>query len=320
MQLKNKVEAVLFAVGKKINVEEVARLCSCSVAEAENALKEIQKDYDEKNGSLMVSNIENMWKFNVKQEYVDLVRDLIKETDLDVQTMETLAMIAYLSPVLQSEIVNKRTPAVYDHVKQLEEMGFVTKVKKGRSRELKITEKFYDYFDIDKGKVREMFDKFKGQELKIEQQEDELINLEEERKKEQEELQKHIQEKQKPLSLGDSLNKLDGGVEASDVETEYDEMIKAQKEEERKKEERKKELLQKRKEREKEERKRLRELEKKANRAESFGGGKIKADDEDDEDDDKLNGVQKKKVDEDISEEVDILNKDIESLRNELDE
>jgi len=252
MELKNKVEAVLFAIGKKIDINEIARLCSASVENVSGALAELKKEYDSKQGSLIVSNVENMWKFNVKPEYLDLVRDLIKETDLDMQTMETLAMIAYLSPVMQSELIERRTPAVYDHVKELEEMGFITKVKKGRSRELRITEKFYDYFDIDKGKVKELFDKFKQRDSEIGTKENELVQLEQQRSQESEQLKKHIEENAKPLSLAEELNSLDGGVAPQDVEKGYDEMIKLREEQDKLKEQRKKELLKLKKQKERE--------------------------------------------------------------------
>jgi hypothetical protein len=79
--------------------------------------------------------------------------------------METLALIAYKSPVMQSEIIDMRGAGAYDHIGLLEEKGFISKDKFGRTFKLKIAQKFYDYFDIEGDKkLRQMFKSVKKPE------------------------------------------------------------------------------------------------------------------------------------------------------------
>jgi hypothetical protein len=66
-------------------------------------------------------------------------------------------MIAYRNPALQSDIVKARGLITYDHVAELVNLGFVIKERLGRSYMLKLSEKFYEYFELDGNKVKEVF-------------------------------------------------------------------------------------------------------------------------------------------------------------------
>ena len=67
---------------------------------------------------------------------------------MDKPTQETLAVIAYKQPIMQCDVIKIRGNKAYDHVKTLVEQGFITNERSGRTRILKLTEKFYDYFDV----------------------------------------------------------------------------------------------------------------------------------------------------------------------------
>ena len=71
------------------------------------------------------------------------------ETELPKAVLETVAVIAWKAPVLQSEIIKIRNNKAYDHIKELVESGFIAKEKSSRSYKIKLTQKFFDYFDID---------------------------------------------------------------------------------------------------------------------------------------------------------------------------
>ena len=243
--IKNQVEAVLFAVGKQIKIEDIARMCNSNKENVQKALKELQEDYNKRDSAVMITNTDDIWKMSIKENFLSLVRNIVTETDLDVQTMETLALIAYSSPILQSDVIDKRNASAYDHIKVLMDLGFITRNKKGRTFVIRITEKFWEYFDIEKSKAHPMFNQFRANEVNIESQEKELEDLEAERLKEQDELKKHAEQKQKPLPLGNRLDSIDGGGVPEDVETEYDEIVKKQEEEEKIRAKRREERLKK---------------------------------------------------------------------------
>jgi len=167
---KNKVEALLFACGKYIDEEIISELCGVDKRKLKKILEELRKDYESKNNALMIFNEGNSWKINVREKYLSTVRKIVADTELPRSVMETLAVIAWKTPIYQSEVVRIRGNKCYDHIEVLEEAGFISKDKKGRSYVLKATDKFFNYFEIDRGNLKGVFDTVKVPELKEEQQ------------------------------------------------------------------------------------------------------------------------------------------------------
>lgn len=160
---KNKAEALLFSAGKRLEFEFIAQTINAKDKnDLKNALIELKKDYNDKNSSLMITEDGNSWKIVVKEKYVPIARKVNSEMELSKTIMETLAVIAWKTPILQSEVIRIRTNKAYDHIDELIASGFVTKEKKGRSFILKISQKFYDYFDVEgKDDIRQVFSKIK---------------------------------------------------------------------------------------------------------------------------------------------------------------
>ena len=96
--------------------------------------------------------------------------------------METLAVIAWNHPALQADIIKIRHTKAYDHMKQLEETGYVQKVKYGRTFKIKLTQKFFDYFDIPSQNAKDAFKKVIPQEVqeRVMQMEEEIEDKERE--------------------------------------------------------------------------------------------------------------------------------------------
>ena len=98
-----------------------------------------------------------------------LTTQLLKDTELDKQTQETLALIAFKQPVLQSLIIKMRGNKAYEHIAKLLQLEFISSEKSGRTRLIKITQKFYEYFDIIDKELKEKFSQFKEKEDEIKQ-------------------------------------------------------------------------------------------------------------------------------------------------------
>jgi len=157
--LKKQVEALLFSSGKAMEEEQLAVITGEKKKAVKAALKALAKEYESRDTALKLFNEGATWKLLVHDEYIPLVRRIVADTELSKATMETLAVIAYHQPnVLQSKVVELRGGNAYEHIKELEELGFITKTKQGRSFSLKLTEKFFDYFDVEGEKtIRQVF-------------------------------------------------------------------------------------------------------------------------------------------------------------------
>jgi len=112
---------------------------------------------------LMIFDEGELWRFTTKEAYLPLVRKINPNTELSKTMMETLAVIAWKQPILQSEVIHIRTNKAYEHISELEKMQFLVKEKYGRTYLLKLSQKFYDYFDLEgEQAARELFKQFKG--------------------------------------------------------------------------------------------------------------------------------------------------------------
>ena len=138
------------------------------------------------------------WKLTVRDEYVPLVSSIVSSTELDRPLMETLAVIAWKYPIVQSEVIKLRGSGAYEHMKLLEEQGYVEKEKFGRSFKVKLTKKFFEYFDLPSAEAKQAFlNKVPSEVLKeaeaVDKEADEverLIELDEKEKSSKSEIQK----------------------------------------------------------------------------------------------------------------------------------
>ncbi len=169
--LKRKAEAVLFSVAKKVSVDELGKLCRTDSETVRKALEELKKEYDDNQSSMMLVQEGDSWKLAVRENYLGLVKKVVKTTEITKSVMETLAVIAWKAPVMQSEVIRIRTNKAYNHIVDLEESGFISREKKGRSQLIRLTQKFMDYFDSNDEEVKQRFKNIQEPETRVEQKE-----------------------------------------------------------------------------------------------------------------------------------------------------
>ena len=175
-ELKNQVESLLFSAGKRLTIEELGRLCREENLDAIRAAIEIlKKELDDKQSSLMLVQEGEAYKLTVREKYISMVKKVVTTPELPKSIMETLAVVAYKAPVMQSQVIKIRTNKAYRHLEELEEMGYLTREKKGRSRLIKLTPKFFDYFDVPPDKLKEKFHNVVALEKAIEEKETAIL-------------------------------------------------------------------------------------------------------------------------------------------------
>ena len=177
-ELKRVVEAILFAAGRKLELSELAGLCRKSEGEVLAVLEEWKLQLDSSNSSTMLMQDGSAWKLTVREKYVGVIRKVVTKTELPKGQLETLAVVSYKAPVLQSKVVKIRTNKAYEHLAQLENSGFITREKSGRSKLIKLTPKFFEYFDINPSKLKQKFGSAGDIETAIESKEIEIEQAE----------------------------------------------------------------------------------------------------------------------------------------------
>ncbi len=211
--LKNKLEALLFSSGRKMNLEELSRLVHAGPEEIQNSLTELKKEYDEKNSSVMIVNEGDSWKLTVREQFLSLVQKIVTETELTKTVTETLAVIAFKYPIKQSDLIKIRTNKAYDHIKELEEMGYISRQKHGRSYLIKLTQKFFEYFDLPEEKLKEHFNDFASISKAIEDKEKEIDAIKQKQKEEAEKEKKKDEEMKNASDSVDEEKKPEEGQE-----------------------------------------------------------------------------------------------------------
>lgn len=148
--MKDRIEAILFAAGRYVDEDHIAQLLQEDVRKVRKGLQALKEQYDlDPETSLQVVQEDKSWKLHVKDTYLDLVSKLVSDKEIAKTVLETLAIIAWKTPILQAEVIKIRGPAAYDHVSELLQREFITKEAFGRSFKLKITDKFFEYFDVE---------------------------------------------------------------------------------------------------------------------------------------------------------------------------
>ncbi len=203
--VKNKVEAVLFSIAHRISVDEISKFCREKKDEILVALEELKKDYDEKQSSLILIEDGDFWKLTVRDHFAPIIRKIVTETELTKTVLETLAVIAFKYPILQSDLIKIRTNKAYDHLAELEESGYISRQKHSRTNLIKLTGKFFKYFDLTEESLKDKFKDFESIAKTIKEKEEESNRLEEEQIKKAEDLKKEEERIKKEIdNLEDS--------------------------------------------------------------------------------------------------------------------
>lgn len=88
--------------------------------------------------------------FQLKPEYARRVRRVSFKTVLTEGPLKTLSYVAYHQPVLQTQVAEARGSHAYSHLKQLEELDLISREDKGRTKIVRTTEHFTDYFGLSR--------------------------------------------------------------------------------------------------------------------------------------------------------------------------
>jgi segregation and condensation protein B len=150
------IEAALYAAGRPLSLEELAKVSKAAGSvETESLLHELVNEYRERTSSLEIVEVsKGKYAFQLKPEYSSKVSRLSPGGLLSLGALKTLALIAIRQPVKQSEIIDIRGSHSYEHIHKLEQLGFVKKQASGRTVVLSTTRVFAEYFGFDEEPVK----------------------------------------------------------------------------------------------------------------------------------------------------------------------
>ena len=149
LDYKKIAEAALFASGRAMDTEELARIIGIgSIGSMDGIMESLMKDYSARDSAIEVQKLGSKYVMGVKEPYAAKVNGLAGAPDITKGGLRILAYISKNEPVMQSSVVRAFGSSTYDHMKELTEKGFVSATRSGRSKKIETTSKFREYFEF----------------------------------------------------------------------------------------------------------------------------------------------------------------------------
>jgi segregation and condensation protein B len=146
------VEAALYASGRPLDLDEIARVAgTASTRKALATVREIAKSVNSSMNAVEVVEYPGpRFAMQLRAQYTQVARKFATRPLLSRAALRTLSFIAFFQPILSSELVLRRSSTVYQHLRELEEVGFVVAERQGRSKAYRTTGRFAEYFGLSR--------------------------------------------------------------------------------------------------------------------------------------------------------------------------
>ena len=131
--LKGRAEAVLFALGRAVTLNELNIALETDVKEVKKVLSELMDEYENDSRGLVIKCINDTYLLTTKAEYSNSIAKIINTPDKFKFTdavLEILSVIAYKQPVTRSEIEEIRGVGCGNNLNRL--IGYELIEEKGR--------------------------------------------------------------------------------------------------------------------------------------------------------------------------------------------
>ena len=152
---ENIVEALLFAKGNSVSLEEIKTALDCGEKPARKAVERLMEKYEKRKGGIIIQMVANHYQMTTNPDCFDGLIRVAKHPKKPVLSdivMETLAIIAYKQPVTKAEIERVRGVSSDHAVNKLVEYGLAYEVGRlnapGRPALFGTTEEFLRRFGV----------------------------------------------------------------------------------------------------------------------------------------------------------------------------
>ena len=128
LKQESTVEAVLFTMGKSVELRQIAAALDCNEIQARAAVRRLKERYAQEDRALEIIELEDCFQMRTKAEYYDALIKVAKTPKRQVLTdsvIETLSIVAYKQPVTRTEIDRIRGVSCEYALNKLIEYGLV---------------------------------------------------------------------------------------------------------------------------------------------------------------------------------------------------
>lgn len=149
-EIRARIEAALYSSGRALDAELLAKAAGISSKKrAMDEAKAIQSRMKSMLSAVEVVEYPGQrFAMQLKAEYTNVARKFATKPLLSKAALRTLSFIAYFQPISSADLALRRGSQAYDHLKDLEEVGFLAWERKGRSKLYRTTIEFSEYFGL----------------------------------------------------------------------------------------------------------------------------------------------------------------------------
>ena len=146
------IEAALYVAGRPLDLERLASVARVrSKKRVQKLARELAEGYGKRDTALEVLELEDgRFVMQLKAQYTPRVQRLAIRPLLTRGPLTTLSYVAYRQPVLQKQVADIRGRHAYGHLRQLEDLGLITRERAGRTSILRTTDFFADFFGLSR--------------------------------------------------------------------------------------------------------------------------------------------------------------------------
>lgn len=144
-------EAALYVSGRPLDTKTIGSIIGArSEDKIKGIIHAIKERYEKSESPIQILELpDGRFVMQLKPEIAKHVRKLSNRPLLTPGPLRTLSFIALRQPIPQSRVIAVRGKLAYQHVKQLKEMDLISFEKLGRSKTLRTTATFADYFNLN---------------------------------------------------------------------------------------------------------------------------------------------------------------------------
>lgn len=150
VEYKAKIEAALYVSGRPLTAEELAKAAGLtSKRKAVTLARSLMQFYSSPERAIQIVEYSGgRFAMQLKPQYIKVAKRFSMKPLLSQSTLKTLSYIAFFQPITSQDLAEKRGPQVYQHIKQLEQMGFIEGEPSGKTKIYRTTKTFSEYFGL----------------------------------------------------------------------------------------------------------------------------------------------------------------------------
>lgn len=149
-EIKARIEAALYAAGRPLSSNELASAAGItSKRKAVKVARDLARIFNSTLRALEIVELaDQKFVMQLKKQYNTIAKKFSTKPLIPPSVIKTLSYIAYFQPISSLDIVMRRGRQAYQHLKVLEDIGFISGEPSGRTRIYRTTPTFSEYFGL----------------------------------------------------------------------------------------------------------------------------------------------------------------------------